>query len=107
MKKVLLNFNRSLFLGFAIIGLAILFTGCLKKGDDVDIPSAGLMTFNLAPDQQSVVVALSGSTVSRTPMGYTSFSGLYQNIFIGTRNVESFDYPDETPLDFNRIQFRK
>ncbi len=105
MKKVLLNFNRSLFAGFAIIGLAILFTGCMKKGDDVDIPSAGLMTFNLAPDQQSVVVALSGSTVSRSPMGYTSFSGLYQNIFIGTRNVESFDYPDETPLASTEFNF--
>ena len=105
MKKVLSNFNRSLFLGFAIIGLALLFTGCMKKGDDVDIPSAGLMTFNLAPDQQSVVVALSGSTVSRTPMGYTSFSGLYQNIFIGTRNVESFDYPDENPLASTEFNF--
>ena len=105
MKKVFSNFHRSLFLGFALIGLALLFTGCMKKGDDVDIPSAGLMTFNLAPDQQSVVVALSGSTVSRTPMGYTSFSGLYQNIFIGTRNVESFDYPDENPLASTEFNF--
>ena len=105
--KVLSSFNRSLFAGFAVIGLAVLFTGCMKKGDDVQIPSAGLMSFNLAPDQHSVVITLSGNSVSRSPMAYTSFSGLYQNIYTGTRSVESFDYPDSAPLASTEFNFEK
>jgi len=65
------------------------------------------MSFNLAPDQQSVVITLSGNPVTRNPLAYTSFSGLYQNIYIGTRSVASFDYPDSNPLASGEYNFEK
>jgi uncharacterized protein DUF4397 len=107
MMKVFSNFKRSLFAGFAIVALAVSVTSCMKKGDSVDTPSAAILTFNLAPDQHSVVVALSGSNVSGSPLGFGSYSGIYRNIYIGNRTVESFDYPDSAPLASVDYNFEK
>lgn len=106
MKKVTLSFRRSVFAGLAIMAAAVLFTACSKnKNDDVDIPAAGLMAVNLSPDQQSVVVTLSGNLLTRAPLSYTSFTGGYQNIYIGERAVQSFDYPSSKPLASQNYTF--
>lgn len=84
---------RSYFFGgLAIVVAAVLFTSCLKNDNNgPDLPSAGLMSFNLAPDQSAVVVRLSGSAVTAQPLNYTSFTGFYQQIYTGSRDVQSFD----------------
>ncbi len=81
------------FGGLAIIATAVLFTSCLKNDNNgPDLPAAGLMSFNLAPDQSAVVVRLSGSAVTAQPLNYTSFTGFYQQIYVGSREVQSFDH---------------
>ncbi len=77
-----------------LLTTGVLFTSCLKNKNDngEDIPAAGVMSFNLAPDQQAAVISLSGSNVTTQPLGYTNFSGVYQRIYTGERAVESFDY---------------
>lgn len=81
----------------AAIGVMLLagtFTSCLKNNDDVNnnFPVAGLMAFNLSPTKQAVGFSLSGNTLPGGPLPYTSYSGVYLNIYPGTRSVESFDY---------------
>ena len=72
----------------------MLLTACLKNNNNNTTPTpvAGLMGFNLAPDQSSVVLALSGSAITQTPLGYTSYTGGYQNIYPGNRNAEAYNY---------------
>ncbi|HYF30270.1 MAG TPA: DUF4397 domain-containing protein [Chitinophagaceae bacterium] len=107
MKKVSLSFRRNLFAGIAIVAAAVLFAACTKNNDNnVDVPAAGLMAVNLAPDQRSVVVTLSGNLLTRTPLSYTSYTGGYQNIYIGNRPVQSFDYPASKPLASVDYEFK-
>lgn len=106
MKRVLSHLNNRLTL-FLAVGLAVvLFAACKKDNDDVaEIPAAGLMAFNLAPDQQSVVVSLSGSILTQVPLSFTNYTGIYRNIYVGNRMVEAFDYPENSPLASTEFEF--
>jgi hypothetical protein len=77
-----------------LLSAGVLFTSCLKNKNDngADIPAAGVMSFNLAPDQQAAVIRLSGNSITQQPLGFNNFSGVYQRIYTGERAVESFDY---------------
>lgn len=99
MNKALLYLRRSLIPVIAIVSVGVLFTACLKDKDgSPDIPAAGLMAFNLAPDQSAVVIRLSGNSLTQAPLGYTSFTGGYQNIYAGNRTIESFNYNNNSQL---------
>lgn len=99
MNSFLSRFRKSLIPVFGMIAIAVLFTACMKnKDENTNIPVAGLMAFNLAPDQQSVVFSLSGNSLTPSPLAYTSYSGGYQNIYAGNRMVNAYDYPDNVPL---------
>jgi Domain of unknown function (DUF4397) len=100
MNKAFSYLRRSLVAVVTVVAAGVLFTACLKNKDDgnTDIPAAGLMAFNLAPDQQSVIISLSGSLLTQTPLAYTNYTGTYQSIYTGSRNVEAFDYPNNSPL---------
>ena len=108
MKKISLILRRSVMAGSVIAAAAILLTSCMKnKGDNTEIPAAGLMALNLAPDQQSVVITLSDNLLTRIPLAYTNYTGGYQNIYIGNRPVESFDYPSDKALATTDFTFEK
>ena len=108
MKKISLILRRSVMAGSVIAAAAILLTSCMKnKGDNTEIPAAGLMALNLAPDQQSVVITLSDNLLTRIPLAYTNYTGGYQNIYIGNRPVESFDYPSDKALATTDVTFEK
>ena len=100
MNKVISYLRRSVVPVLGIAAAAVLFTACLKDKNDnnVDVPAAGLMAFNLAPDQQSVVIALSGNWLTQQPLGFTNFTGTYRNIYTGNREVASYDYPANEAL---------
>jgi hypothetical protein len=99
MKNAMLLLRRSMLFLVAIIGAGIFLSSCLKdKGEDTDIPAAGLMAFNLAPDQQAIAITLSWNSLTQSPLNYTGYNGGYQNIYAGMRNVETFGYPANSPL---------
>jgi hypothetical protein len=99
MNKVIAYLRRSLVPVMGVMTAAVLFTACLKdKDNDTDIPAAGLMAFNLAPDQESVVIALSGNWLTQQPLGFTNYTGGYRNIYTGSREVASYDYPANDAL---------
>ncbi len=83
-----------------IVSLSLLLWSCTKFDDDNNnsTPAAGLMSFNLAPDQPGVYIRLSGNNLNNTPLAYTSYSGVYQSIFPGERPVQSFSYPSDSAL---------
>lgn len=100
MNKILSCFRKSLLPVVAVVVAGVLFSACLKDndGDNSQIPAAGLMAFNLAPDQQSLVIRLSGNSLTNSPLAYQSFTGVYQNIYTGNRSVGAFDYLASNPL---------
>jgi hypothetical protein len=84
---------RKLGAGLLILATGgILLTACNKSDNDqIDIPSAGLMAFNLAPDKPGIGIALSGNSISPSPLNYTAFTGQYINIYPGNRSIEAYD----------------
>lgn len=92
MKMIASNLRRGLVAVLAVAAAGMMLTACLKNNDTNTPPTpvAGLMAFNLAPDQPAVSVTLSGSNLTQTPLGYTSYTGAYQSIYTGSRAVESF-----------------
>lgn len=77
----------------AVVSAGVLLTACLKDDDynNPSIPSAGLMSFNLAPDQSALVIRLSGNNLTPSPLAYTNYTGVYQNIYTGNRPIETYD----------------
>ncbi|WP_315814749.1 DUF4397 domain-containing protein [Paraflavitalea speifideaquila] len=107
MNKALLYLRRSLMPVIAVVSAGVLFTACLKDKDNdgSGIPAAGLMTFNLAPDQPTLMVRLSGNNLTQAPLAYTNYTGVYQHIYVGNRPVEAFNYPNSTPIASSSYSF--
>ena len=82
--------------------LVTVFLVSCSKFDDDDIssntPVAGLMAFNLAPDQNAVGIALSGNDLTNAPLAYTNYTGTYQRIYTGNRELESYDVNKDSTL---------
>jgi len=98
--KSLFSFRRFAMRLTGIVSLSLLLWSCTKFNDDNNnnTSAAGLMSFNLAPDQSGVYITLSGNNLNNTPLAYTSYSGVYQGIFPGDRPVQSFSYPSDSAL---------
>jgi hypothetical protein len=95
MKKMFFSFRKSIAIAGAVILAMGVLSACTKKDAVATrIPSSGLIVFNLAPDKDGIGVALSGNLLNSTPLGYTDFNGMYQNIYTGTRDIQSFDLKD-------------
>jgi hypothetical protein len=107
MNKALFYLRRSLLPVIAVVSSGILFTACLKDKDNngPGIPAAGLMAFNLAPDQSSLLIRLSGNNLTQAPLAYTNYTGVYQNIYVGNRPVEAYNYPNSTPITSSNYSF--
>ena len=83
----------------AILISALLFSACKKTLDrPAHTPVAGLMAFNLAPDQPLVGFALSGNIFTRNPLAYTNYTGNYLGVYTGTRNVTTYDFNTQNTL---------
>lgn len=76
----------------ALFVSVLLFSACKKDdSNDVRIPVAGLMAFNLSPDQAPVGFTLSGNNLGNGPLNYTSYTGAYLPVYTGTREVRSYN----------------
>ena len=95
MEKTLFSFRRTIAVIGALVVAAGVFSACNKQDAVVTrVPTAGLMVFNLAPDKDGIGVSLSGNLLNSSPLRYTDFNGTYQNIYTGTREIQSFDLTD-------------
>jgi hypothetical protein len=57
-----------------------------------------LMAFNLVPDKLSVGIAVSGQSLTNSPLLYTSYTGGYLGIYSGNRDITSYDFNSGTTL---------
>ena len=91
----------------SVLAISVVFSACKKDNDIPQVPSAGLMAFNLVPDQPGVGVALSGNLLPGGPLPYTSFTGRYYNVYTGSRVIESFNAASNQILDSLQYTFEQ
>ena len=73
--------------------MMFLFSACKKTLDTATQPPvAGLMAFNLVPDKEAVGFTISGNNLTNFPLRYTNYTGNYQPVYIGSRDVASYDF---------------
>lgn len=104
------RFNK-MVMGSALlvmIALSFLFVFSSCKKDHFDntgyvAPTAGMMAYNLAPDQPNVAVEVAGERVGYNVLGYTAFTGTYLPFYIGTKEVRFFDYASGSTLAYNTV----
>ncbi|MFT3680157.1 MAG: DUF4397 domain-containing protein [Ferruginibacter sp.] len=82
-----------------VFSLALFFAAC-KKDDTPEgrVPAAGFMAFNLATDQDAVGFSLSGNKLGNTPLGFNNYTGAYLPINIGSREVRTFNFSNDSTL---------
>jgi len=98
---------RKWSIGFLIFATAGILLGACRKSDDNydEVPSAGLMAFNLSPDKSAIGIALSGNSISSSPLNYTAYTGQYISIYTGNRTIEGFDYNSNTAFTNSNFNF--
>lgn len=78
-------------IGLLTAGCAIasfFIAGCSKNnGSDVNIPTAALSSYNLAPDNLGATFILSGNILPGSPLSYPSYTS-YTDIYTGTRDLQ-------------------
>ena len=105
--KSFFSFRRIVVGVMGIAAFGFLISSCTKFNDDNNnsIPAAGLMSFNLAPDQAGIYITLSGNNLSNLPLGYTNYSGAYQGIYVGNRAIQTYSYPSDTAIAESSQEF--
>ena len=87
--------------------LVLTMSACNKDNDDngnIDVPVAGVMAFNLAPDVSSAGLALNGANaVSNLPFG--SYTGGYIAVYTGDRALESYNAASGARLAASNYNF--
>lgn len=93
MKTLLLSFRLRLLAAAGVL-TTLAFSACNKlDNDDIpDAPVAGVMAFNLAPDVSQAAIALSGGSLTPTPLAFNSYTGGYLGVYSGEREVQSYNY---------------
>ena len=99
MKKRSLFIRRNMFPLTGLLLVLFLLSACHKTGNSVNnTPAAGFMAFNLSPDQSAVTVTLSNNNFTVTSMAFNNYTGDYRPVYIGNRDVASYDYATSTQL---------
>jgi len=98
-KKTNAGRNR-IFIAISILATVFIFSSCKKSGDDINTnpSSAALMAFNLASDKGAIGFTIGGSRLNNSPLLYTNYTGYYQAVFPGTREVSALDFNSGTPF---------
>lgn len=89
-----------------LIALSTLFISCSKEKTVTPPGIAGLVVFNLAPDQQKLMVTIDGNYFTGVPLSYSKYSGKYNGVYEGSRSVIAFDQSSNLDLAKNNFTFR-
>lgn len=90
------------------LSFVLLLAACSKFDNDDNnsgTPVSGLMAFNLVPDKDAIGISLNGNNLTPTPLNYTSFTGTYQRVFAGNRQIESYEINSDSTLATSAFAF--
>lgn len=105
--KKLMNVFNNIKIPALIVMLSVFVLSSCKKNDPeiIRTPAAGLVAFNLAPDQQAVVFSLSGNSFGNAALNYNGYTGNYLPVYLGNREVRSYDYNTGSTLAISNMNF--
>ena len=92
------SFMRNGIILSALSFLILLLSACKKDVANTSTPAAGLMAVNLIPDVDAVQVSLSNNNFTNVPLNYTNYTGGYNAVYVGNRDVTSYDYSSGAQL---------
>lgn len=96
--------SGALLTGF--LAITFLFSSCLKNNNSTPQPkAAGLMAFNLSPDQALVGISLSGNVIN-APLLYMGYTGGYVAIYPGNRITTSFSWNNKTTIASDSFNYQ-
>ena len=99
MKKLFLFLRLNTIPVAGLLLMVSLFSACKKTLDTgTRAPVAGLMAFNLIPDKVSIGVTVGGNNLTNFPLLYTNYTGGYEGIYAGNRDIVSYDFNSGTIL---------
>lgn len=95
----LMNF-RALTAMLMFLASGVIFSSCNKMNDNDDNNAAvaGVMGFNMAPDQDAIVMTLDGNAISNSPLGYNNYTGMYVAVYAGNRTFRTYNVNGSIPL---------
>ena len=100
MKRFISSFRIGAFTLGGLLMLGAVVSSCDKDdNDNQDIPAAGLLAANLAPDVNQAAITLSGNYLNSSPLGFGTYTGGYLGIYTGARPVAAFDYSTGNSLN--------
>jgi len=107
MKRLLSFLHSNAKPAAGLLLASVLFVACKKDNDTINprVPQAGLMAFNLSPDQNAVVMSLGGTNLGNSSLAYNSYTGTYLPVTPGTREVRSFDFNSGNTLATSSANF--
>lgn len=83
-----------------------LLASCNKNDDDIQNPDvAGIMAFNLAPDQHQVGFSITGNIFTQVPLDFGNYTVNYRPIYTGNRTISAFNYGNGELLDSANANF--
>ncbi len=99
MKSIIMKIRKGVLTSFGVALTALVLSSCVKNNDNSPrVPAAGLMSFNLAPDEDGLLFRITGNYLTPSPLSFTSYSGGYQGVYTGSRLIEAIDYASNQTL---------
>jgi Domain of unknown function (DUF4397) len=95
--------TKRIFFTTAVLFAIVSLISCNKNNTLAHVPMAGLMAFNLAPDQNNIGFTASGSTITSTPLPYSNYTGAYLNFTPGITSISAFDYGSNNVLGISSL----
>lgn len=101
-------FRKNLLPIIGIFSLAILFGACKKtdSNNNIPIPAAGLMAFNLIPNSGGIGVAIGTNTLTPQALYFNNFTGAYKAVYTGDRTLESYSFGSGSTLAKENHMFK-
>lgn len=106
MKKLMNVFKEFKWSAMGLMLFLFFLASCSKDDPEiVSTPAAGLVAYNLAPDKAAVGFTLSGNPFGSGFINYNGYTGNYLPIYLGNREVRSYDYTTGTTIAISNNTF--
>lgn len=97
MKSVNFRALRAMLL---LLASGVIFSSCNKMndGENNNTAVAGVMGFNMAPDQAAIAITIDGNSITNSPLGYNNYTGMYIAVYAGNRTFRTYSINGNTSL---------
>lgn len=105
MKKKLFSVLQNKFLYLTLFSVVI-FSACKKSDVNNNVPTSGLMAFNLIPDSiPPLAFVLNGNSITNSPLSFNNYTGAYLPVYSGPRTLQVYGVNSDSLLATTNYAF--